>query len=127
MYQDTLFHEDFREALKHVINAMGGPKKVGSEINPALTPDRARSWLSNCLDENRAEKLDLEQVVMILAMARKAGVHSAFAFLAGECGYEAPRTVEPEDERDALMRQFIKATETQAQIARRLEKVSQRT
>lgn len=126
MLQDALFHEDFREALRHAINALGGPKKVGSEINPALTPDRARTWLSNCLDENRAEKLDLEQVVMILAMARKAGVHSAFAFLAGECGYEAPRTVEPEDERDALMRDFIRAQENMALIARRLEKVSGR-
>lgn len=127
MLQEELFHEDFRDALRHVVSALGGPKRVGCELQPAFTADRARCWLSHCLDESRPEKFDIEHVVQILRMARQKGLHSAFAFLAGELGYEEPRPVEPEDEQAKLQREYIEAVKHQAELIKRLEKVQNAT
>lgn len=123
MLQDALFHEDFREALRHVVNALGGLKRVGCELNPALSPDRARTWLANCLDDNRPEKLDIEHIVAVLCMARANNIHSAFWFLATAVGYEQPRPVEPEDEHARLMREYIESVRIQARLAERMERV----
>ena len=122
--QNELFHEDFRDALRHCISALGGPKSVGSELWPSVGVEQARTRLNNCLDINRAEKLDLDEVIWILKASRKKRVHSAIAHLLSECGYAPPQPIEPEDERARLQRQYIEATKVMSTIAERMERFS---
>lgn len=122
--QNELFHEDFKDALKHVVSALGGPKKVGHELWPSKTVDEARTRMNNSLDVNRAEKLDDTEIIWLLTQARSKGIHSAMAFLCRECGYADPHPIEPEDEAAELQRQFIASQQAMNQILRRMEKLS---
>jgi len=122
--QDEMFHEDFRDALRHVVNALGGPKKVGQLLWPSLTVDQARCRLNNCLDPSRAEKLDYPEIIFIVAEGRKIGIHSAAAQFNRETGYADPVPIEPEDEAAELQRQFIKGVNALGQILNRAEKLN---
>lgn len=55
MMQDRLFFEDWREALRHVVAAMGGPKVVGARMRQDMKPDH---------------------LFLLLRLAREAGVHA---------------------------------------------------
>lgn len=123
-HQDEMFHEDFRESLRHSVNAIGGPKKVGMLLWPSLSVDQARTRLNNCLDPSRAEKLDYHEIIFIVAEARKIGVHSAATQFARETGYADPKPIEPVDEAAELQRQFIQSVQTQERILKRMEKLS---
>lgn len=122
--QDELFHEDINAALGHVISAIGGMKRVGSELWPAMAADQAGRKLANCLNDSHQQQLHPGDVLWILKAGRAAGIHSAMAFLCRECGYDDPRTVEPEDEAAALQREFIQAQEQMQQMLRRMEKLN---
>lgn len=86
--QDQLFHEDFRDALKHLVKALGGFEAVGLELWPAKSMKAAGNWLRDCLDPERPAKLDLEEVVRLLRMGRERGVHCAIHKLADDLGYD---------------------------------------
>jgi len=88
--QDQLFHEDFRDALKHLVKALGGPEAVGLELWPAKSMKAAGNWLRDCLDPSRQAKLDIEEIVKLIRMGRERGVHCAIHKLADETGYERP-------------------------------------
>lgn len=120
MQQIPLIHEDWREALRYDINALGGPGEVGYALRPALPRKDSRSWVSNCLNPDRAEKFDLEDVRWILREARKIGCHAGMSYLAQDAGYSA-MPIAPEDEQDELMRQFIEAQKAMAAIVRRMD------
>lgn len=123
--QPALFCESLSEALKEAVKALGGAKKVGEKLKPEMLADAAGRWVSDCLNPDRREKLDPEQVFWILREARKVGCHIAMHFICEGAGYAKPMPIEPEDERARLMREFIEATKQQtrnvelmAQLAR---------
>jgi len=93
--QDQLFHEDFRDALKHLVKALGGPEAVGLELWPAKSMKAAGNWLRDCLDPSRQAKLDIEEIVQLIRMGRERGVHCAIHKLADETGYERPGIAPP--------------------------------
>lgn len=123
MDQPALFHESFTDALRDVIKALGGVKAVGASMRSDLSPDHAGRWLSDCLNDERREKLSPEQVVLILRRGREIGMHSAMAYLSQECGYAAT-PIEPEDERAALQREYIEAAKAMAKVASRIEQLA---
>lgn len=122
--QEELFHEDFNGALGHVISALGGNKRVGAELWPSLTADAAGKKVSNCLNTEHAQQFHPQDILWILKQARQAGVHSAMAYIAGECGYSLPQPLEPLDEAAELQRQFIQSVEAQQRLLKRLERLS---
>lgn len=122
--QEELFHEDINAALGHVISALGGNKKVGVELWPSLSADQAGKKVSNCLNPEHAQQFHPSDIVWVLKEGRKAGVHSAMAFINQESGYAAPQPVEPEDEAAALMREFNRSVQEQRAIAARMEKLN---
>ena len=83
------FCEDINDALKAAVMALGGFKRFGPVMRPELPPDQAAGWLRDCLNRGRREKLDPEQVALILREARKVGFHGAMDFLAYDTGYKA--------------------------------------
>ena len=88
--QDQLFHEDFRDALKHLVKALGGYEAVGLELWPAKSMKAAGGWLRDCLELDRPAKLDLEEVVKLLKMGRERGIHCAIHKLTDDLGYDHP-------------------------------------
>lgn len=125
MNQEPLFFDDMRDALRHVVAALGGPKVVGSKMRPDLKPEHAARWLNDCLNADRREELHLDQLVQLLRMAREGGVHAGMNYLAEDVGYKA-QPVEPADEHTALMRQYVAAAKAMGEIAKRIEVVEQR-
>lgn len=121
--QPQLFSESIYDALGDVIRALGGTKKVGAQMRPELPADEAGRWLKDCLNRNRRERFDPEQVLWLIRAGREAGCHSAINYITDECGYVRPAPMEPENEMAALQRQYIESVRMQRQIADRLERV----
>lgn len=122
--QEELFHEDLNAALGFVISALGGNKKVGSELWPSLSADQAGKKLSTCLNPEHAQHIKPEELLWILHAAKNAGVHSAMAYITGECGYAHPQPIEPLDEAAQLQKEFIQAANTLGVIMKRAEKLN---
>lgn len=120
MSQLELIHESIRDAIRSAIQALGGVKKVASQLRPAWEPDRAQKWLSNALDEHRPEKLELEDVVWVLRSAKHVGYHAAMGYFAAECEYQAT-PVEPEDELARLQREYIAAVKQLSLLTPKIE------
>lgn len=127
MQQEQLWYETIWDASKALVDYMGGPKKVGHSLRPELDPHDAGEWLRNCLNPKKRDKLDIDQFLLLLNMGRDAGCHVAMHHLSEAAGYEKPRTIDPESERDRLQRKFISATEELTALAKRIERFSSET
>jgi hypothetical protein len=122
--QEPLFVDSVNEALREAVKALGGAKEVGKKLRPEKMADEAGRWLLDCLNPERRERLDPEQVMWILREARKVGCHVAMNYIAQDAGYSAPQPVEPEDEKAELQRKFIESTHALARMAQRIEQLS---
>jgi hypothetical protein len=88
--QAQLFHEDFRDALRHAIKALGGFEAVAVEIWPAKTRKAAGIWLSDCMNPERPAKFDLEEIGQLVRLARERGIHAPMHTFCDETGYSRP-------------------------------------
>jgi hypothetical protein len=113
----------FNGALVDCVKACGGSAKVGPKLWPELLADAAQRKLLDCLNPDRPAKLDPEQVLFILRLARERGCHAGMSFLADSLSYAEPVPIEPRDEADELRRQFIESTRTLAAMAARIEQL----
>jgi hypothetical protein len=107
------------DALIACVKAAGGSKRVGPLLWPEKDGGAAQRQLLDCLNEDRPQQLNPEQVVLVLRLARQAGYHQGMEYLAEALSYTRPAPVEPEDERALLQREFNEG-------ARRLEKLVER-
>lgn len=121
--QLPLIHEDFDSALTTCVQALGGAKIVGTMLRPEYDedPDKAARWLLACLNPSRDEKLSWQQTFHIMRKARDAGVHVAMYYITQVIGYAEPQPIEPEDEKAALMRQYIQAVKTMQALHGRMD------
>lgn len=126
MSQNTLFSEDINDALRDVVRALGGTKEVGHRLRPELAPPEAGSWLKDCLNPSRRERLNPEQVMWLLREARKVGCHTAMHFVCDEAGYARAAALEPQDEATKLQRDFIDAVAMLKKITDRGERLGLR-
>lgn len=109
MNQDRLFYDGINDALRSVIQALGGNKVVGCKLWPEKSPDAAGRLLADCLNENKAERLAPEQVLLLLRMGHGVGCHAGMAYIAQECGYEIT-PITPDAERDRLADAILEAS-----------------
>jgi hypothetical protein len=124
MDQSKLFSEDIYDALSDVVRALGGPKKVGAMLKgDAVTAEDAGRWVKDCLNRNRRERFDPNELIFLLRKAREAGCHSAMHFVCDEAGYDRPKPLEPRDEMAELQRRYIDAVEASRTIAERMERL----
>jgi hypothetical protein len=107
--QNRLFYDDANDALRTVIQAMGGTKVVGCKLWPDKAPDAAARHLADCLNHAKAEKLSPDQLLLILRMGHGIGCHAGMQYLAQEAGYDV-RPITPETERDRLADAVLEAT-----------------
>lgn len=120
--QQALWHDTLEDALRDIVSALGGPKTVGHALWPGKTIPEASRYLSHCLDPERAEKLSLGELLWLLKQGRSKGVHTAFDFLAKECGYKW-ETIEPEDERAKLQREFVEMGKRMEGMLKQMAKI----
>ncbi len=83
--------DDIYEALKDAVRALGGAKAVGMRLRPEKAFNGAERWLLDCINPNRAEKLDPEQVMTVMRWSREVGHHDLMGFLTLGAGYESPK------------------------------------
>lgn len=57
MSQPALFHESIIDALRELVQGLGGTKAVGARMRPEMPVDHAGRWLSDCLNDARREHL----------------------------------------------------------------------
>lgn len=122
MQSDLPFFEGPEEALRAAVQHLGGTKKVGAMLWPDKTIDAAGRQLLDCLNPARSEKLDIGQVMFILARGKEAGYHAAFAWVASEVGYES-RPITRAEEVDRLTSVIESASTTLANAVSALERV----
>lgn len=126
MIQEPMFFEDWRDALRHVVAALGGAKVVAGWLRPDLKPDHAARWLNDCLNPDRRENFSPDHLLLLLRLAREAGIHTGMDYIAEDCGYRRPQPVDPADATDALRREFVDSTKRLTDLAKRIEAMEAR-
>lgn len=121
--QLSLMHESLNDALREAVQALGGSKKLGTMMWPELPLDHASNKVRDCLNPDRRERFNPDQVLMIMRLARQAGSHALANYIMREAGYADPLPVEPEDEIARMQREFVEATKALGQLAARIESV----
>lgn len=89
--QVPLWHDSVEDAIGTAILALGGAKKVAEMLWPVLArnkPQTAYTRLRHCLNAEKAEKLDPDEILTIARSAALIGEHSIMQYLARELGYE---------------------------------------
>lgn len=67
--------DEVYDALRRLVDALGGAKEVGHRLRPDRDWQFARNWLLNCLNPEHAQELHPTQVVTLLRWASEAGYH----------------------------------------------------
>lgn len=122
--QPSLFHDTYEDAIRDTVMSLGGHKKVGSMLWPAMPADDAGRKLSACLNTEKREKLDLGELRLIRREARKVGVHILASYENRDAGYADPQPLAPEDEAAQLQREYIAAVKAMSQIQARMDRIS---
>lgn len=122
MQAEMPFYEEAKDALKAAIQALGGTKVVGPMMWPDKDPMKAAALLSDCINPNRSEKLEITQIMLIFSMAKEAGVHGPFLWFSNEIGYEA-RPITKAEEIDHLTQVVEQSSKTLAAAVAALERI----
>lgn len=121
--QRLAIYEDETDALRELVRELGGNKVVGPMLRPDLAPDRAGAWLKDCLNPERAERLQPSQLFMLLRLGHDRAIHGPCEFVLANVGY-AITPIEPQDEAAELQRAFIESVNYQRRIVERMERLS---
>lgn len=120
--QQRLFFEDINDALREVVQQLGGAKAVGAVLWPEKSVEQAQVLLLACLNSERKERLSPEQLVLLLRKGREAGCHAAINFICESCGYSAPLPVNPVDAQAQRVDEFNRNVSALLQLADLIQK-----
>ena len=117
---------DWNDALDGVVHALGGYKKVGCMLRPELRekPVAGAQWLRDCLNPDKPERLNPDQVVLLLRLAKVEDYHAAKHWLDAEIGYEQGRPLNPQDEAASLQQRGADLVRELRGITERLERIA---
>jgi hypothetical protein len=121
--QVALFHDSIHDAVGAVVAALGGKKKVATQLWPRLKPETAYTRLAHCLSDEFPEKLAPDELLFLARAGREIGCHSIVKYMAEECGYAPPEPVDPLDETDTLRREIRDGLAALNRKVDRLERV----
>jgi len=120
MEQSALFHEDIYDAIRAVIVVAGGYKKVDPLLRPTKEDDAAANWLRDCLNPDRREKLDPDDMAVLRKLGRTVGCHAIINFEAMKANYGAPPPLDNEQQAKRLVDALEQLQANQEQTFRRL-------
>ena len=121
--QSRLFITDIYDALGDLVRACGGPKEVGAALWPKKQPDAAAGLVKDCLNRNRSEKFDAEEIMWLLKRGREVGCHEPIRYICRESGYAEPEPVEQETELAKLLREYLALEGRQAELKPKIEEL----
>lgn len=118
---------DWNDALTGVVHALGGHKKVGVMLRPewADKPLSAAQWLRDCLNPEKPERMNPDQVFLLLRLAREKDYHAAKHWMDSELGYEQGRPMSPTDQASQLHARAIDLVRELRSITEHLERLTQ--
>lgn len=120
LYEDTI------DMLADVVRTLGGPKKVGPMLRGSSLPvEQASQWVRDCLNRERREKFDPEQVLQLLRAGREIGFHAGKHWLDSELGYEQGKPLNPKDEAAAIQERINHSLAELRGLVGRLERLGQ--
>lgn len=120
-----LFLEDIFDALQALVQRLGGAKKVAEKLWPHKPIEQARQQLLDCLNRDNNRKLDLDELLALLRMAKEAGFHDAKHWLDSELGYEESAPLDPVVQRDRLSDELSIITERLGQLHKAIERMNE--
>ncbi len=121
--QYELFHETIYKALDTCVQALGGSQKVGCALwGESALPEEQGRKLDHCLG-NHAQKLSLDEFLVILRKAHDVGCHAGTNFICRNAGYSDPQPLNIEDEIAELQKTYIESVKTQRHLTKRLERL----
>lgn len=120
--QPALFHECLDDAIRDTVMAMGGNKRVGNLLWPALPADVAGKRLADCLNADKRDKLSPDELALIRREARKQGAHILATYEMRDAGYADPLPIAPEDEAAQLQREYIAAVKAMGELQARISR-----
>jgi hypothetical protein len=94
--QSTLWFDTLLDAVGAAVQAAGGVKKVASQLWPTLDSTSAAARLRGALNPEHQQKLGVEELSMVMDLAKDAGDHSIMEYLAREHGYDV-KPLAPEE------------------------------
>lgn len=104
-------YESAEEAIRAAIIQSGKQmKEVATKLWPAIKMESALARLQNSLNPERAEKLTIDEVILICKLCNRI---DPIIYITRAVGYE-PIPINPDDERTKLMRE-LKETQRRAQ------------
>lgn len=121
--QIPLFVEDYNEAIRATVQALGGFKRIGSDMKPDMGVEAAGRWLADCCNPDKRERLSPDQLGYLRRRARGEGVHILAAYELREAGYAPPQPITPEDEQAQIQREFVDAAKVMQALFARAERV----
>lgn len=122
--QPQLFYEDVFEVARGAVQAAGGAKAVAKVLWPHMPVSEAQRKLLDSLNRERSEKLELEEFLAVLRMAREAGFHQAKHWIDAETGYQPTPPADPRIERDRLADEMARAADHFKSLERAVERLS---
>ncbi|MCC7173282.1 MAG: hypothetical protein IT459_22730 [Planctomycetes bacterium] len=103
------------------MRAIGGTKVVAGRLRPEMPVDHATRWLLDCMNPDRREKLDGDQLVLVMRWAREFGSFATAAYMMQQSGFERPRALNREQEKASLQERFLDGVKALERISRRIE------
>lgn len=125
MNQTTMWHETVYDAVRALVDGLGGPKRVAADMWPTRDLGDAHRYFLKCLDQDRPEKLGLDEFVWLMRRGREAGCHVLADWLAQTCLYEL-RVVDATAREADLARQMEQTMASAADLLRQWERLRSR-
>jgi len=113
-------HENLNDALKEVVLALGGTKRVGARLWPEKSADEAGRRLADCLNPDRRDRLDPEQVLWLLREGRRVDCHAAMFFVCATAGYEKPEALNDAERKALLHQEFVESSKRMEMLWRQI-------
>ncbi len=122
--QPELFYENFLDALRDDVKAIGGSKAVGHTFWPEKDVTAAGNAVNDRLNPDRRDRFTDEQERFVMRRARALrGFSAAVCFICDDTGFERPTAKNPEDEIAKRQREFIDAVKRVERIGHELQKL----
>ena len=122
--QQQLWHDTIYDSVGAAVDAIGGSKVVAHTLWPAKNIIDGSKYLRHCLNEDRNEKISLDEFVLIWRLSRNKGCHTIAQYIANTCFYNFT-PIEPEDRKAELQREFNKNLGVQKNILELLNKAQE--
>lgn len=123
--QIPLIIDSLNDAIRDTARLIG-TKRIAKELWPEKSEEAAARYLNDCLDPDRAQKLDGEQILFVARRGRELSCHLIAAYINADLGYAPPLPVDAEDTKAELQRAYIESVKEQRRIAERLERLGGR-